>query len=258
MRKNKPVLDLAEPVNDSMAVRGSMPLYAQPRPVNSLTHADLSVRVGGEDYSFAAKAPMIPLAVDEFERAALDYPIVLFGDDREPYAVTSLALDSNLFVTDGKYRNGAYIPAYLRRYPFVFARDEGSDALILCLDQGSDRVVSGDTAEAEALFDGDEPSALTRQALSFCESYEGASQRTRTFVRLLDELGLIEEKQAHHTPAGSDTPTLLLTYATIDRARLDALGAEDFQKLRDGQFAGAAHAVVASQAQWDVLPLIAG
>lgn len=256
MRKSKTVADA--PTTDGPSINGSLPLYAQPRAVNSVTHQATAVRTGPGDYAFADKAPMVQITAEEFERAALDYPIVFFGDDRQPYVVTSLGIDSNLFVSDGAYRNGAYIPAYLRRYPFVFARDEGSDALILCLDEASDRVAAKGEAEAEPLFDGDEPSALTRQALSFCESYEGATARTRAFVQLIDELGLFEEQQAQYTPPGSDTSTLLLAYATVDRARLEALGADDFQKLRDAGFVGPAYAVVASQAQWEVLPLIGG
>ena len=254
--KNKRGVAENEAVAEGPKVEGSLPLYEKPRAVHSVTHRDIGIRVGQNNYSFAEQAPMVQVTVDEFERAALDYPIVFFGDDRQPYAVTALELGRNLFVADGAYRDGAYIPAYLRRYPFVFARDEGSDALILCLDQNSNQVSATGDAQTEALFDGDAPTALTRQALAFCEGYEGASNRTKVFVALMDELGLLEGKQAHYTPAGSAEPMLLLEYLTIDRARLDALDAADFQKLRDAQCVAAAYAVVASQAQWDVLALI--
>ncbi|MES2988824.1 MAG: SapC family protein [Pseudomonadota bacterium] len=239
-------------------VSGSLPLYAEPRAVNSITHKSVALRTGQGDYFFAAKMPLVQVTVDEFERAMLDYPIVFFGDDRQPFVVTSVELEKNQFVSDGEYRTGAYIPAYLRRYPFVFAKDEGSDALILCLDQASNRLAAAGEADTEALFDGDTPTALTQQALSFCESYEGASARTRAFIDLVDELGLLERQSAKYTPPASDTSTLLLEYLTIDRARLDALDAESFQKLRDAQFVGAAYAVAASQAQWMVLPLLQG
>ena len=234
-------------------VNGSLPLYAEPRAVHSITHRDVAVKTGPGDFGFAAKAPMVQITVDEFERAALDYPIVLFGEDRQPYAVTGLELGHNLFINEGAYATGAYIPAYLRRYPFVFARDEGSEALILCLDHASDRVAKVGDEGTEALFDGNEPTALTRQALTFCESYEGADLRTKAFVKLVEELGLLESRQAHYTAPGESTPTLLLEYFLIDRAKLEALSAEDFQKLRDAHLVSAAYGQVASQANWDVL-----
>jgi len=247
--------DVADaPATDGFQVNGSLPLYAEPRAVHSLTHRDVAVRLGAGDFAFAAKAPMVQITVDEFERAALDYPIVFFGDDHQPFIVSGLGLDRNLFVTEGQYAAGAYIPAYLRRYPFVFARDEGSDALILCLDHASDRVAVAGTAGAEPLFDGQEPAALTKQALAFCESYEAADARTKAFVKLVEELGLFESKQAHYTAPGSSTPTLLLEYLIIDRARLDGLPDENFAKLREAKLVSAVYAQIASQANWEVLP----
>lgn len=246
--------DTANPeVINGPQVNGSLPLYAEPRAVHSVTHRDVAVRVGVGDFAFAAKAPMVQITVDEFERASLDYPIVFFGDDRQPYAVSGLELDRNLFVTDGAYAAGAYIPAYLRRYPFVFARDEGSDALVLCLDHASGRVGAAGDPGTEKLFDGHEPTALTRQALNFCESYEAADARTKAFVKLIEELGLFEPKQAHYTAPGASTPTLLLEYFTIDRARLDGLSDEDFARLRAARAVSAAYAQIASQANWEVL-----
>ena len=245
-------------VADGPAVNGSLPLYAQPHAVHSVSHRDVAVKTGSGDYAFAARAPMVQVTVDEVERAALDYPIVFFGADRQPYAVTGVEGERNLFVTEGQFRTGSYIPAYLRRYPFVFARDEGSDALILCLDHASDRIGRTGDEGAEALFDGDQPTALTQQALFFCESYEAAAQRTRAFTTLLDELNLFEGRQAHYAAPGAAEPTLLLDYATLDRARLDALSGGELQRLRDGGFLAASYAVTASQAQWDVLALMGG
>lgn len=237
-------------------VSGNLPLYADPRAVHSDAHRDVGVRVGPADYAFAGRTPMVQVTVDEFERAALDYPIVFFGADRQPYVVTGLEPDRNLFVTDGWYRTAAYIPAYLRRYPFVFAQDEGSDALILCLDHASDRVAAKGEPDTQALFEDEAPTATTRQALQFCEGYEAANRRTRAFVALVEELALLEGKQAHYAAPGAQTPTLLLDYWTIDRAKLDALSPDGLAKLREAGFLAAVYGVVASQAQWEILPLL--
>ena len=234
-------------------VSGSLPLYGEPQAINSITHRDVGVLVGPGDFQFAAKAPMIQLTVDEFERASLDYPIVFFGADRQAYAVTGLEAERNLFVAEGSYRPDAYVPAYLRRYPFVFAREEGSDTLLLCLDHGSDRVVEAGHPDAVALFEGNAPSALTRQALEFCENYEAAERRTRVLVDLLLEFELFEAKQAHYTAPGGTEATLLLEYLTIDRARLEALDPEQFLRLRTAGALPAIYAQIASQAKWEAL-----
>jgi hypothetical protein len=238
-------------------VNGSLPLYRDPRPVHSATHVDATVVVAPTDFGFAAGSPMIQLTVDEFERAALDYPILFFGEDRQPYVVTGLAAQSNLFVSEGRYKAGSYIPAYLRRYPFVFARDEGSDGLILCLDHASDRVGKTDAEGAVALFEDGAPTELTLQALRFCENYEHAQARTRVLVALLDELDLFEVKQVHYTAPDAAEPSLLVEYRTVDRARFEALSADQFLRLRDTGALPAIHAQIASQAKWDALAAVA-
>lgn len=238
---------------DSSGVNGSLPLYSDPRPVHSRTHGGIGVVVGGIDFGFAAKAPLVQLTVDEFERAALDYPIVFFGTDRQPYAITGLELESNLFVKDGVYRADAYVPAYLRRYPFVFARDENSPALILCLDHASDRVVTGEAEGALSLFEGDELTDLTRQALRFCEDYEAASARTRVLIDLLVEHGLLESKRVHYTPAQGGEAQLLLEFETISREAFEALDDASFLALRKAGALPAIYGQIASQAKWDAL-----
>ena len=248
-KTKKPAAEVAQ----GPQVNGSLPLYADPQAVHSVTHADVAVRVGATDFGFAAKAPLIQLTVEEFERAALDYPIVFFGVDSQPYVVTGLEQDHNLFVKDGAYRADAYVPAYLRRYPFIFARDEGSDALILCLDHASDRVAKLGEEGAVGLFEGDEPSALTRQALSFCDSYESADARTKLFVSILKEHELFESKQVTYTAPGEAQGNLLLEFFTIDSQKLAALTGEAFLRLRDTGALPAIYAQIASQAKWDAL-----
>ena len=70
-KTKKPAAEVAQ----GPQVNGSLPLYADPQAVHSVTHADVAVRVGATDFGFAAKAPLIQLTVEEFERAALDYPV---------------------------------------------------------------------------------------------------------------------------------------------------------------------------------------
>lgn len=251
--KQKRREDAQQAVAEDTGINGSLPLYKDPRMVHTATHGDVGVMVGPTDFSFAASAPMVQLTVDEFERAALDYPILFFGDDRQPYVVTGLEGERNLFVTDGRYQAGAYIPAYLRRYPFVFAKDEGSDRLILCLDHASGRIASEGEDGAVALFESDKPTELTRQALLFCENYEAAQARTRLLVQLLDELDLFEAKRVDYTAPGASEPSLLVEFMTVDREKFEALAPESFLRLRDSGALPAIFAQIASQAKWDAL-----
>ncbi|TCM16102.1 SapC protein [Novosphingobium sp. PhB165] len=255
-QKNRKAANVAAGAAYAPQVNGSLPLYRDPRPVHSATHADAAVIVAPTDFGFAAGAPMIQLTVDEFERASLDYPILFFGDDRQPYVVTGLEAERNLFVSEGRYQAGAYIPAYLRRYPFVFARDEGSERLILCLDHASGRVAGKAEDGAVALFDSGEATELTLQALRFCENYESAQARTRLLIALLEELELFEVKRVHYTAPDATDPSLLVEYSTVDRTRFEALPNEQFLRLREAGALPAIHAQIASQAKWDALAAV--
>ena len=81
-------------------------------------------------------------------------------------------------------RPSLYIPAYIRRYPFLLARlRPDSDELSLCFDPTAGAV--GEFDEGEPLFDGDQPSEATKAILQFCEQFEAAGQRTAAFMEEL-------------------------------------------------------------------------
>ena len=238
---------------DAPSVTGVLPLYDDARPVLATTHGDHAIKDVPTSYSFAAKAPLIPITVDEFAAASQDYPIVLVGPANAAFVVTGLAPEQNLFVdADGGYAPGAYIPAYLRRYPFVFARDERDTLRILCLDESSPQV--GTTADdgARALFQGEgEATDLTKQAMAFCQAFEDAERRTRLLGELLTAHALLEGRQAHHNQG--TTSTLLIDYRTVEPGKLDALADEAFLELRHKGALTPVMAVLASNQNWQKL-----
>src|SRR3546814_20501679 len=73
-------------------------------------------------FAFAKEGHAIPLTVGEFPLAAVTGPIIFVGEDKLPIAVMGLNGGANMFVGEnGLFEPGVYIPAYVRRYPFVFA-----------------------------------------------------------------------------------------------------------------------------------------
>ncbi|WP_068080373.1 SapC family protein [Novosphingobium rosa] len=237
--------------------RVNLPLYGDPHPVTSATHGGVGVLADAADYSFAAHAPLIPLAADEFERAALDYPIVFIGTAHQPYAVTGLDPQRNLFIRNGFYRADAYVPAYLRRYPFAFVRVQGMAGPLLYIDHASRRVAPLGTPGAAPLFHGAAPTELTRQALGFCDSYQAGQARSLLVLELLAAYNLLEPKTAARTPPGASAPQLLLEYFSISPERLEALPDADFLMLRRAGVLPALHAQIASQQNWAALAAVA-
>jgi hypothetical protein len=239
-------------------IEGDLPLYAGITLVTAERHVD-ALLAPDTSFAFARRAAVVPLTIDEFARAALDYPVVFFGPARRAFAVMGLTADCNLFVSDeGTFRAGAYIPAYLRRHPFVLVRDAPQDTWVLGIDEASDRLVA-DAPGARSLFEDGAPAPALREAVAFCEAYENAQQRTDRLVHLLDDLDLFEPREAHHRPPGEEQadPVLLLDYVAVSPQRLAALDEASIAQLRALDGLGPCYAHLFSAANWERLAILA-
>ncbi len=207
-------------------------LYDGLEPLNRNAHGTYKVRkVGGIER--VAQAHAIPVTVDEFSLAQRHYPIVFSaGDNPVPLALMGLHEGTNTFFkADGTLIDqNIYIPAYLRRYPFVLARlREDSDELSLCFDPTADAI--GEFAEGEPLFDGEEPSEATKAILQFCEQFEQAGQRTQAFMEILKEQGLLMEGEVAIQPEGADQPAIYRGFQMVDEEKFQALRGDELRKL---------------------------
>ena len=125
--------DTTTPANNGMPqLDGNVLFYSQPEPLSFETHGTLGVNALDKPYAFVGASHVVPITVTEFAPGALSYPIVFLGETKQPCAVMGLRQGENLYVTPaGDFRPEAYIPAYVRRYPFVFAND-ADQGLALC------------------------------------------------------------------------------------------------------------------------------
>jgi hypothetical protein len=175
----------------------------------------------------------VPLTVTEFGPAALCYPVIFAGPEKTPVAVMGVNSNENLFVDEkGAFQPDAYLPAYVRRYPFVLANDPQAQRMIVCIDRKAPMVT--DKPEAP-FFEKGELSDYSKNAIEFCNNFEAEVQRTQSFVKLLTDLDLFETKEARYTPTdGSTTESQLVAeYQGVSEAKLNALSAEKLKELRD-------------------------
>ena len=168
------------------APANALPLfYNDLQPLSSQTHATWKAK-SIEAAPFFARAHAVPLTVEEFILAQRHYPIVFSaGPQPVPLALFGLNEGVNVFTDEqGVPTRDLYIPAYVRRYPFMLARlREGSDDLSLCFDSSSG--VIGEFEEGLPLFEGNEPAEATKNTLAFCEQFEQAGMRTGMFMEEL-------------------------------------------------------------------------
>ncbi|WP_293867325.1 SapC family protein [uncultured Alsobacter sp.] len=197
--------------------------------VSAETHRELSVREVGH-FGFSAGTNHVPLMLSEFVQASGDMPIVFAGGpgDRIPVAVLGFRDGENRFLDVGGTWRGRYVPAFLRRYPFVFA-NTAPDTLTLCIDEtypGCNRDGRG-----ERLFDADgQHTTYLRNVLAFAQAYEQQLAATRAFCARLEALDLLEPAEAQWTPTAGD-PMKLTGFSTVERARLRKLTGEQLAAL---------------------------
>ena len=240
-------------------LEGAVLFYSNPEPLDPALHGALGVNPTDKPYAFVSQTNIVPLTVTEFAAAALSYPIIFTGENRQPVVVMGLRQGDNLYVSDaGDFRADAYIPAYVRRYPFVFADDKQNQRLILCIDRGAEIVAEGGQ---NPLFVDGQPSDYTNMAMDFCNNFEQERLRTESFVQQLKDLDLLDIREAAFTPRNPDgtpgEPQKLAEYYAVSEDRLKALPAEKLAELRDNGALGQIYAHLVSLLGWDRLIALA-
>ncbi len=212
----------------------SLPLfYNQLEPLSSQTHGNWKVR-SSDRAPFLTGQHAIPVTVEEFPLVQRRMPIVFsVGDDPVPLALMGLNEGVNTFLDDdGRLIDPeTYIPAYIRRYPYLLARlRPESEELSLCFDPTSD--VIGPFEEGEPLFDGDQPSEVTKQILAFNEQFEQAGQKTGMFMKEIKDMGLLMDGEVSIQQEGNDQPFVYRGFQMISEEKLNELRGDQLRKMQ--------------------------
>jgi hypothetical protein len=203
--------------------------YEKPVLLNRDKHRSRRIRPA-PGFGFARQANSLYLAGVEFNEACKEYAIVFTrqpGGRVAPVVVLGLRERENLFVDADGHWGAAYVPAFVRRYPFVLAELPG-EQLGVCIDEAFSGV--NDT-EGEALFDaegGNTP--YLQNALDFLQRYQQEYLRTQAFCQRIEELGLLTEMNAKADLVDGRTFTVA-GLMIIDEQKLAALPDEQVLSL---------------------------
>ena len=241
------------PAGGQPPITGQVLFYKDPQPLSAENHGGLGVRQIAEPFAFLRAAHAVPVTVTEFGVAAASYPIIFVGDERTPVAVMGVRQGQNLFVDQNGYVfEDYYIPAFVRRYPFVFAADESSDRLLLCVDRAAPMVSNQPDVP---FFENGQPSKFTTDAIEFCKEFERQRRATTDFAKIVASMDLFEQKTVTfqpRDPQGREVGPVqkVADYWAISEERLNALPAEKYVELRNNGALGACYAHLVSLLNW--------
>jgi len=218
-----------------------MLFYDNISAVTQEQHRDLALKPMG-DYGFTRNVNSVPLLTSEFLSAASEFPIVFAGDKDQllPHAIIGTRQQENLFVNSEGEWQGKYVPAFIRRYPFVFSSADDGQTLTLCIDEsypGFNREGHG-----ERLFDAEGNQTLyLKNVLEFLRSYQLSFQATTEFCRKIQELDILTDMQANVTFATGET-NRLTGFQGVDREKLRELSDDSVLELHKSGGLDALHA----------------
>jgi len=212
--------------------------YERPVVLNSQKHRDLKLKPSGEGLKFSAKANSVGLAGTEFAEACKHFPIVFAKAGKSgllPMAMLGFRNEENLFVdAQGRWKC-EYVPAFIRRYPFVLARTGAEANFRVCVDEA---FPGFNTESGEALFDAKaEPTKFLKDILTFLKDYQSHLERTEKFLQRLRDFALLTDVSANvRLPSGARYSITGLMM--VDERKLLALPeSKAMQIFRSGELA---------------------
>lgn len=204
--------------------------YESVVPLNKGSHADLKI-AQMKDYSFAKSANSIILAATEFAQAAVHYPVVFskIGENLQAFAVMGHTQGENLFIgEDKKWRANTYIPAYVRRYPFLLVQSDDKN-LSLGVDEKSSLFSK---SGGEALYEKGEASNVAKHALAFCYNYRQELEGTAKLLKQIDEADILIDRSADVSMDSGKKKAKITGFSIVDEKKLSELSDEKFLELR--------------------------
>ncbi|MGB0718870.1 MAG: SapC family protein [Bdellovibrionales bacterium] len=230
----------------------NMPLfYKKPTPLDAKQHGTLALKKNF-GFEFTKGVNAVPINLIEMPQICHFYPIAFSPDgNATPVAILGLRDNENLFLNaDNTWRENSYVPAYIRRYPFIFSEMPNSDQLTLCVDTDDSIVEEG--GEQRFFDDEGKPSDLANNALEFCKSYHAAAQQTIQFSQALAASGLLVDREAQINIAGGKKINFS-GFKIIDEKKFAELDDKTFLEWRKNGWLPFIYAHLFSGAQWQRL-----
>ncbi len=167
-----------------------MLFYERVVALNDQVHAALRVKPVTQ-FAYARKSNSVPILAAEFAECAREYAIIFASGEQGlvPAVLLGLREHENLFVNAEGRWDARYIPAFVRRYPFVPGKDNEGQ-LVVCIDEAAPCF---DRKEGEPLFNAGKPTPQLEHAMSFLRDFQQGAQATEAMAARIEALGLLRD-----------------------------------------------------------------
>lgn len=220
--------------------------YRKVVALNSEAHRNLKFAVNEANFSFARDTTAVLIAGVEFAEAAREYPIVFIrGQDEQmrPVALLGVRNGENLFVDEQGKWDARYIPAFVRRYPFVMAEGGAPGQLVVCIDEGCPAL---NIDHGELLIDAEgKLQPRMNEVMQFLQNFQQEFARTELIARQLNDLGLFVQQGARFDTVAGETFQLNDFYL-IDETKFGQIADDKLPQLFRSGALGMAYLHLAS------------
>ena len=200
-------------------------MFRHPKPLDREVHRHLRL-AANQPYHFAASQMLIPVVFSEIRQIAREYPIVFpKGGQDVPSALVGVEKDVNAHVRETGHWMGRYIPAHVRRYPFLLGgyrnpEPEGGQRHVVMVDEDAPHL-RGDQGEPLFTESGEKAPAL-EQVEKVLVALHKDYEKTRQLTGQLAGAGLFAEKPLAVHPKNEE-PRRIAGFSVIDTERLRTL-----------------------------------
>jgi len=200
-------------------------------PLKFADHRNLRV-FESNNYGYAKAETLAPIVYDEMADIAREYPIIFPSNDSGlPCAMLGLEPGKNAYVADDGRWLATYIPAYVRRYPFMLASMEGQDdkdRFVVVFDPDAEHFKD---PHGHQVFTPDgKPTQHMENRFALLQQMQKRTPRTIELVKMLDNAGVLVERTV--TIKKADQASQITGFRVIDETILNALPDATFLALR--------------------------
>lgn len=209
----------------------STALFQNPVAINKLIHKNTHIKTFDGDFSFCKNFNTVGITGAEFANGYREYPILFTRQKNKYEAITVLGLKNkeNWFVDGNGKWDADYIPAFVRRFPFVLAKGD-DEQLVVCIDESFKELSEEPGPNTQPLYENGKESAMLQHSVKFLTEYHQQYLRTGEFIARLDKFDLFKSVDAKVNI--HDDQRYMLRYCyVIDEEKLAKLSAEKLMEF---------------------------